>query len=47
MTGSTSADQHGEKINENVTNLQPPLDIGSHINARRQLLPEAAAERTL
>jgi hypothetical protein len=30
-------------------NRQPTLDIGSHINARRQLLPEAGAteERTL
>jgi hypothetical protein len=25
----------------------PGLDIGSHINARHELLPEAGAERTL
>jgi hypothetical protein len=27
--------------------LLPTLDIGSHINARLQLLPEAGAQRTL
>jgi hypothetical protein len=47
MTGSTSSDQQGEKTNENVTNLQPALDIGSHINAGPEPLPEAEAQRTL
>jgi hypothetical protein len=28
---------------ENVKKLLPTLDIGSHINAARQLLPEAGA----
>jgi hypothetical protein len=27
--------------------LTPVLDSGRHLNARRQLLPEAAAQRTL
>jgi hypothetical protein len=34
MTGSVSSNGSGEKTNENVKNLQPALDIGSHINAQ-------------
>jgi hypothetical protein len=47
MTGSTSSAQEGERTDENVKNLQPALDIGSHINAWRQLLPETGAQRRL
>jgi hypothetical protein len=49
ITGSTSSDQHGDKTDEHLKNLQPALDIGSHINASAQPLPEAGAtqERTL
>ena len=35
-----------KKTDENVKNPQPALDIGSHINASLQLLPEARAERS-
>jgi hypothetical protein len=37
----------GEKNEADVKKLLPTLDIGSHINASLQLLPEAGAERRL
>jgi hypothetical protein len=41
--------EKGKKHDADVKKLLPTLDIGSHINAGRQLLPEAGAteERTL
>jgi len=36
----------GEKNEADVKKLLPTLDIGSHINASLQLLPEAGAERS-
>jgi tripartite-type tricarboxylate transporter receptor subunit TctC len=39
--------EQGKKHDADVKKLLPTLDIGSHINARLQLLPEAAAERRL
>ena len=51
LTGSGSSDRRdqGKKHEADVKKLLPTLDIGSHINAGRQLLPEAGAtqERTL
>jgi hypothetical protein len=39
----------GQKHHENLKNLLPTLDIGSHSNAKPELLPEAGVryERTL
>jgi hypothetical protein len=36
-----------KKHHEDLKNLLPALDIGSHSNARPELLPEAGAQRTL
>src|SRR6266571_3219813 len=50
LTGSGSSERHKEKnYDADVKKLLPTLDIGSHINAGAQLLPEAGAtqERTL
>jgi hypothetical protein len=41
--------EQGKKHDADVKKLLPTLDIGSHINARHELLPKAGAtqERTL
>jgi hypothetical protein len=47
MTGSASADAGEHTDDDDVKKLPPTLDIGSHINAGHELLPEAGAQRTL
>src|SRR5215831_10963571 len=41
LTGSASSDARRKKYHEDLKKLLLTLDIGSHINAGRQLLPEA------
>jgi hypothetical protein len=44
MYGSVSSRAHRAKtIMKTSKKLRPTLDIGSHINARYELLPEAVA----
>src|SRR5262249_59972271 len=49
FTGSGSSDRQRKNSDADVKKLLPTLDIGSHINAAPQPLPEAGAtlERTL